>query len=1000
MSVRCPGCMKLKENSPVCEHCGFDEGTANASHQLPVGTVLREQYLVGKVLGQGGFGITYLGWDQYLDIPLAIKEYYPSGLVMRESSISLDVTSCESDAGTRFVSNKERFLREAKMLARFSHLPEIVQVKNFFLDHNTAYIAMEYVEGTTLKQHVKNSGGKLPARETLTLLKPVMEALGKVHQTGLIHRDISPDNIMLLPGGGVKVLDFGAGRDVGSAMVGQSLTSSTESILKPGYAPIEQYQKRGNLGPWTDVYALCGTIYYCLTGQVPPDAPERMLEYDDPSLFSDVEGLTKEEKQALERGTALRTEQRTASMEALCAELYTAQPKPVPAPEKPKPEPPPAPKPVEAPRTEGKKPKKKKRILPMLLALLLALAVGFGCAVTAQPQLLELLPPVLLGQKSGTCGENMSWTLDPGSGVLTLKGSGDMTDYLRPEETEDQNRLPPWHSHREKILTVNVTEQVTSIGDNAFSGCENLWKVTFNDHISEIGAGAFRGTDVRSVKIPNQVTMVGAGAFAQCERLSDLTLYQDTAISYDTWKEPLITDSQGNLSRTVTIRGNTNSLAESYAELLGYRFDSIATGSWDAEGKCGNSLNWYLDFETGLLKIQGQGAMYDYNGIWQDQKWENGYRGDRTLAPWADHADKIRLISIGDGITVIGENAFVRCSNLKDVHFGNTLKTISTYAFHTCGIDELVLPDSVTEIEEAAFTWCLDLSYVRLPLELKQLRENTFNNCQFLKELYVGADTSFDDGEMTPFGQLTSGSIPGEIVIYSLPGSKAEAFCADYLFPDFAPGYDGLQIEEMGQCGNELFWFLSGDTLVLYGNGSSWLYRITQQERQDWAERDWPKEYLQEGDPDFYPYRARIRNIRILPGVDGLNHRLFTDMPNLKSIDFGTVQETHMCINNCGLEYVCLPESLEFVGEYMFAGCEKLRIVEILGGSGGFGEGVFDGCVNLEQLWLEKHAAIGDQNIFNPQPGSAISDKLVLFVKRASAAEWYALENGLNYGYH
>ena len=1000
MSVRCPGCMKLKENSPVCEHCGFDEGTANASHQLPAGTVLRDQYLVGKVLGQGGFGITYLGWDQYLDIPLAIKEYYPSGLVMRESSISLDVTSCESDEGTRFVSNKDRFLREAKMLARFSQLSEIVQVKNFFLDHNTAYIAMEYVEGTTLKQHVKNSGGKLPAGETLTLLKPVIEALGKVHQTVLIHRDISPDNIMLLPDGGIKVLDFGAGRDVGSAMVGQNLTSSTESILKPGYAPIEQYQKRGNLGPWTDVYALCGTIYYCLTGQVPPDAPERMLEYDDPSLFADVEGLTKEEKQALEHGAALRTEQRTDSMEALYKELYLSHPPVSPAP---KPEPAPEQKSQEEPpkeKKQKKKKRKKKRIHPTLLLILLALAISVGYAVTTHPQLLELLPPVLLGMKSGSCGENVSWTLDPGSGVLTLKGSGPMRDYLLSEEAEEKNQLPPWHSHREKIYVVHVTEMVSSIGDNAFAGCENLWKVTFNDQITEIGAGAFRATDIRSLKIPSQVAMVDTGAFAECRHLNDLVLYQDTAVSYDTWKQPLITDELGNISKALTIRGSTNSLAEDYAGIFGYRFDPIAEGSWDIQGKCGNALNWYLDMETGLLKITGQGPMYDYNGIWQDQKWENGYRGDRTLAPWSDYADKIRMVSIGDGVTVIGENAFVRCSNLRDVYFGNTLKTISTWAFHSCGIDEIVLPDSVTEIEEAAFSWCLDLSYVELPPALKQLRENVFNNCQFLKELYVGENTVFADGEITPFGHLDSGSIPGDIVIYSLPGSPAERFCENHLFPDFASGYIGMKMEQSGQCGNELFWFLSGDTLVLYGNGSSWLYRITQQERQDWAERDWPKEYLQAGDPDFYPYRDRIHHIRVLPGVDGLNHRLFTDMPNLKSIDFGTVQETHMCMNNCALEYAYLPESLEYVGEYMFAGCENLRIVEILGGAGGIGEGVFDGCTNLEQLWLEAHAVLGDQNIFNPQPGSTISEKLTIFLKRASKAEWYALEHGLNYGYH
>jgi len=274
---RCLGCMKMKTQQ-VCEHCGYDESTMNAAHQLPAGTVLKEQYLIGRVLGQGGFGITYMGWDLYLDTPVAIKEYYPTGTVMRESNITLSVTNCTNDDGVHFQNSKERFLREAKSLARFTQMRGIVQIKNFFLANNTAYIVMEYVEGITLKQYVKNQGGKLNAAETFTILKPVMEDLCKVHRTGLVHRDISPDNIMMLPDGGTKILDFGAVKDVATAAPGKDLTKSTQAILKQGYAPIEQYLKKGSLGAWTDVYALCATIFYCLCGETPQSAPERMLE--------------------------------------------------------------------------------------------------------------------------------------------------------------------------------------------------------------------------------------------------------------------------------------------------------------------------------------------------------------------------------------------------------------------------------------------------------------------------------------------------------------------------------------------------------------------------------------------------------------------------------------------------------------------------------------------------------------------------------------------------
>ena len=314
---RCYGCMRLKDDQPVCPHCGYDERTQNDIHQLPTGTVLKEQYLIGRVLGQGGFGITYLAWDLYLDTPVAVKEYFPKEVVMRECSVSTNVSICTTDGETRFRNNKERFLREAKMLARFSQTPEIVQVRNFFLANNTAYIVMEYVEGITLKQYVADQGGKLSVEETMAILRPILRALAMVHKAGLIHRDISPDNIMLLPGGGAKLLDFGAVRDVANGS-----SASTEAILKRGFAPIEQYQKRGNLGPWTDVYAMSATIYYCVTGEVLLDSPDRLLEYEDLDLSKKAPQLPEYQCRALEHGLQLRTENRTASVEALYRELF------------------------------------------------------------------------------------------------------------------------------------------------------------------------------------------------------------------------------------------------------------------------------------------------------------------------------------------------------------------------------------------------------------------------------------------------------------------------------------------------------------------------------------------------------------------------------------------------------------------------------------------------------------------------------------------------------
>lgn len=313
---RCLGCMKMTGPEKQCEYCGFTLGQCNESHQLQPGTELHGKYIVGKVLGQGGFGITYLGWDKYLEMPVAVKEFFPSTLVTRDA-VSDTRVYCSMDFNQEsYRSGTERFLREAKALTKFAYVPQIVQIKDFFEENSTAYIIMEYIRGRDLRSYVELRGGKLTMQEVLAILEPVMEALTVVHEDGLIHRDISPDNLMLDPLGGAKLLDFGAVRSVDSPDAQKELTRSTEAILKHGFAPPEQYRNRGSLGPWTDVYALCATIYYCLTGKVPVDALARMMgegeiDYDALSELPDYQVY------ALKKGMELKAKDRFATVKQL-----------------------------------------------------------------------------------------------------------------------------------------------------------------------------------------------------------------------------------------------------------------------------------------------------------------------------------------------------------------------------------------------------------------------------------------------------------------------------------------------------------------------------------------------------------------------------------------------------------------------------------------------------------------------------------------------------------
>ena len=301
---KCMGCMKEKGESEVCPHCGYvsPKEQENAAY-LPEGTILQDRYLLGRVLGQGGFGITYIGYDNTLDARVAIKEYYPGDIAQRTPGDK--TVTPYTQASADYEHGKKRFIEEARTLARFSDFPGIVSVKDCFEEDNTAYMVMQFLEGIDLKEYLKRKGGKISPEEAVSILTPVMDALKEIHRAGIIHRDISPDNIFITTEGQIKLIDFGAARQ--SLGGGKSLSIQ----LKPGYAPEEQYRTHGNQGPWTDVYALAATLYRMVTGQVPPEAMERM-SYDTLEIPQE---LPENIRTALQIGLAVRAPERYASVE-------------------------------------------------------------------------------------------------------------------------------------------------------------------------------------------------------------------------------------------------------------------------------------------------------------------------------------------------------------------------------------------------------------------------------------------------------------------------------------------------------------------------------------------------------------------------------------------------------------------------------------------------------------------------------------------------------------
>ena len=261
MEQLCPFCgSSIPPGSSFCPTCG----TPLTVVTLPVGTKLKGRYSVGKVLGQGGFGITYMGGDITLSRPIAIKELFPEGCIRNQTTVQ----PTRPDIQNEFVHIKQRFIEEARLLARLNH-PGIVKVYDYFEENNTAYMVMELLKGKSLRQLIEEEG-RIEEQEALEYIIKVCEALSIVHNNGYLHRDIKPDNIFITEDGRIVLIDFGSAREF---IAGRTKTQTV--ILTPGYAPLEQYSLVAERGPYTDIYALSATLYHMLTGEVPADAPAR-----------------------------------------------------------------------------------------------------------------------------------------------------------------------------------------------------------------------------------------------------------------------------------------------------------------------------------------------------------------------------------------------------------------------------------------------------------------------------------------------------------------------------------------------------------------------------------------------------------------------------------------------------------------------------------------------------------------------------------------------------
>lgn len=975
----CENCLApLSGQEARCPYCGFarEDLAARQPLALPIETILLGKYVIGKVLGMGGFGITYLAYDLTLNRRVAIKEYYPSALTGRIPG-GASVAAISGEKGQEFERGARKFYEEAKMISCFNGNPNIISVYEFFYQNNTAYYAMEYLEGTDLAHYLLAEGRGVSDGKLLHLLDKVTDALMIVHSANLLHRDISPDNIFVCRDGNIKLIDFGSAR--------QYMTQESQSlsvIVKPGFAPIEQYQKKGNQGPWTDIYALGATAYYMLTGRKPDNSFERVS--GDTLSFA---GIHPDIAKILRVMLAVQPQKRFQSVFDLKRALFQIKTPRIPLVSTMAPTPPVPP----VPPPEPPKPKKdyieiavgflgakwnavktftvelfgkikaknldKKDMgiligaasaFVVLIVLILALAIGAGNSpeLPPEPSTTEstsknkpaytkptetTTTPVIT--ETGSVG--LHYILNNGGSSYLVNGIGTCTDTeLVIPETHDG--LP-----------------VTRIGIGAFAGNEQITSVLIPESVTGIGNGAFEGcSNLRSVSLSDQTLDIGSGAFKDCANLSYVSLPASLSVLSDS-----IFSGCTNL-RSITLPASLTKIG-SHAF---YGCKSLST----------------LTLPTGLKSIGAQ-----------------AFRACASL----------RTVTIPEGVTSIGSSAFsdsavskviynaIDCSPdgwiadegmtyytvfygcpLATVTIGAKVQTIPDGLFFDAGsfvFQTISIPENVQTIGALAFRACETLSTVTLGSGITAVEEYAFDGCVSLKTVnYTGTKEEWN---------AIAVSDNNTALIY------ANILCAD----------GQLRSESTG-----LRYRINADGKTYSVSGLGTCY-----------DKDVVIPLTYEGlpvtgiDNNAFKGSTRINSVIISTRITSIGEYAFDDCKNLKAVILpdSVISIGVGAFRNCSsLSSIAFPSGINTIDNYMFFGCTSLRTVSTSENIMNIGDYAFYGCTSLSSYQVPAGVqAIGESAFAKCTSLSSItlSDRLSLLGKDAfsgcSALEEISLPDGI-----
>ena len=761
--TRCTKCMgELKDGVRVCPRCGFEQDSiAQPGIALKRNTILHGRYLIGNVIGQGGFGITYVGWDLTLEMKVAVKEYFPSGAASRTNSISNQIQWESINQGSEERSEGlERFLKEARRMARLDEVPSIVRVRDAFGENGTAYIVMDFVEGVTLKTYLLGHG-VLRYEECMKLLSPILDSLAVIHDNGFIHRDISPDNIMLRPDGSARLLDMGAAVDV-TANEGHA----SMAVVKRNFSAPEQYMESESLGSWTDVYAMGATIYYCMTGKVVPEALEREFKktplYFDPALNIPAHVIG-----ALSGALELHAEKRIRDMrefkERLMEEEGTLPPKPQEAVrpeagETSQAETKGAPGPV-----PGDMPEPESRHMP-----------GAG----SQPEFQEILPTVPF-MENGDEMKTVPYTGDVGQKEKTEAPNSHHwpeTEETKPSRNLERKmkrkgkicgvfRRPKEKGGRKKriyygiaagivllcalhiVTTVRkygltMEEKGVAIHEYPYEG-EQYVKVPdriLGLPVLEIDwgiGGSVARAALEEIVLPEKLQTIGYMAFYGCKDLEKIELPEGlTTIEGLAFHDTGLTE--------IAIPSTVDTI-ECGADLLEIPQVNIAEGNpyyIQKDGmicKTDGELTAFPSSREGSFAIPSEFYAIGDFAFYHTSLSEVTIPGTVRVIKWQAFAEGVNLqkVVMEDGVEELESHSFSGCEALSEVTIPASVKRIGDWAFYRTSLREVTIPGSVEVVESLAFSNIAGLQKVVIEEGVKELEYSSFSDCEALSEVII-----------------------------------------------------------------------------------------------------------------------------------------------------------------------------------------------------------------------------------------------------------------------